>query len=323
LPKDRTAAAGAGRAGNPTASDHRARRGRQAPGPPRLGRPHPTTPHRPRSHDRAQQQERRAQLFVAETAIATTALSLCKQPYLLVAALLLVPAWKHRREIGWAIGAALAASAAFALAWAHWANAHYLAPDFLPPFLGGHPNYANVDVQPSAQIRYLRSHPFALARAIGRMVTDHGVSIAHDVFVQTSYWHVPGIVAVLTVCGLVAAVAFDAGRLPGGAAMRVLGWAVVVVIVCVSLLLAYVGWNALRAPRIDGYQGRYLFVVVAIAALVAAPDGWRRMRGSEPRRDGSAAAASRARGAVVAALAGWSAALLALVELGLAWHAYR
>ena len=130
--------------------------------------------------------------LLIETVLATLALSLSKQPYFLAAALLLVPAWRHRRSIGAAIIGALAVSSVLALSWAHWANDHYLAPNFLPPRFGSERNYANNNVQPSAQTTYLRSHPFAFVRAVGRMITDHGVSIAHDVVAQTSFWRVPG-----------------------------------------------------------------------------------------------------------------------------------
>ena len=197
-----------------------------------------------------------------ETVLATVGLALCKQPYILAAGLLLLPAWRHRRQIGAAIVATFAVSGVLALAWAHWANDHYLAPDFLPPSLGGHANYANNNVQPKDQLAYLRGHPFAFAGAVGRMITNHGGSIAHDLVAQVSYWHVPGLIAILAGCVLVVVVVVDAGRLPGGAAMRVLGLVLAAFTVLVSLFLAYVGWNAVRAPRIDGYQGRYLLVVL-------------------------------------------------------------
>jgi uncharacterized membrane protein len=246
--------------------------------------------------------------LLIETVLATLALSLSKQPYVLAAALLLLPAWRHRRAIGGAIVGALAVGGVLVLSWAHWANDHYLAPNFLPPRFGTERNYANNNVQPSAQTSYLRSHPFAFVRAVGRMITDHGVSIAHDVVAQTSFWRVPGVIAVLIALGVLAIVVIDAAPLAGGNPMRAVALGLAAFTTVVSLVLAYIGWNSLRAPRIDGFQGRYLLLVFALIALVIRPDGK-----GPPRFDVQRAGLW---------LAGWSAVLLLAVEIGLAWHSY-
>jgi uncharacterized membrane protein len=258
--------------------------------------------------------------LLIETALVTVALALSKQPYFLAAALLLLPAWKHRRSIAVAIGAILTVSGALALAWARWANAHYLAPDFLPPSLGGHANYANNNVQPTAQVKYLRGHPFAFFGAVWRMITDYGPSIAHDLVAQTSFWHVPTLIAALIACGVVGIVVVEWGPLAGGRVMRAAALALAAVMVVVSLLLAYVGWNALRAPRLDGYQGRYLLLVLAIVALALLPD-----RAMQPENSSRSSIASRVRvhrDAIALGLVGWMAVMLLAVELGLAWHSY-
>ncbi len=264
--------------------------------------------------------------LLLETMLATVALALCKQPYILAAGLLLLPAWRHRRQIGAAIVATFAVGGTLALIWTHWANDHYLAPDFLPPSLGGHANYANNNVQPKDQLAYLRSHPFAFAGAVGRMITGHGASIAHDLVAQVSYWHVPGLIAVLAGCVLIAGVVLDAGPLAGGGAMRILGLALAAVTVLVSLFLAYVGWNAVRAPRIDGYQGRYLLVVLAIIGVVIMPDRMTRARGGlgdDAPVSGRVLTTGGDRiGSVALVLIGCSAALLLAIEVGLALHSY-
>jgi uncharacterized membrane protein len=253
--------------------------------------------------------------MLIETILATIGLALCKQPYLLAAALLVFPAWRHRHQIGAALGPTVIAGGAIALAWTRWANDNYLAPNFLPPTLGGQANYANNNVQPPEQLDYLRGHPFAFTGAIWRMVTDHGVKIAHDLTAQVSYWHTPGVIAVLVGAGLAAAVLLDAGPLPGGRALRALALALASAAVVASLFLAYVGWNALRAPRIDGYQGRYLIVMLALVALVLVPDpSTRSMRALETVR---ARVGTRTNW-----LVGWSALMLLLVEIGILRHSY-
>ena len=265
--------------------------------------------------------------LVIETVLATVALALCKQPYILAAGLLLLPAWRHRRQIGAVIVATFVVSGSVALVWTHWANDHYLAPDFLPPVLGGHANYANNNVQPKDQLAYLRGHPFAFAGAVGRMIADHGASIAHDMFVQVSYWHVPGLIAVLAAVALVAIVVVDAGRLPGGAAMRILGLVLAAATVVISLFLAYVGWNAVRAPRIDGYQGRYLVVVLTLVALLAMPyRAASRVRPHDPgdgRSTGMLVSREGRIDTIALVVVACTGALLLVIVIGLGWHAYR
>jgi uncharacterized membrane protein len=249
--------------------------------------------------------------LLVETAIVTLALALSKQPYFLAAALLLVPAWRHRHAIAGVIVGALAIGGGLALAWTHWANDHYLAPNFLPPSLGGHANYANNDVDTPKQIAYLKGDPFAFVRAVGRTVGFHGVSILHDTFAQIAFWHVPGWIAFLVAAGVIAIVVLDTAPLAGGRPMRVLALSLAAFTLVVSLFLAYVGWNALHAPRIDGFQGRYLAVVVAMVALV--------IRGAR----GKAWLDARFRLERVGTwLAVWSALMLLCVEIGLAWHSY-
>jgi hypothetical protein len=146
------------------------------------------------------------------------------------------------------------------------------------------------------------------------MVTDHGVSIAHELTAQVSYWHAPGLIALLVGAGVVAATVLDAGPLPGGRAMRAFALLLAAAAVVASLVLAYVGWNALRAPRIDGYQGRYLLVMLALVALVLVP---------APSAASGALATIRARvGSRVSWLAAWSALMLLAVEIGIFWRAY-
>jgi hypothetical protein len=130
-----------------------------------------------------------------------------------------------------------------------------------------------------------------------------------------SYWHAPGVIAVLVGAGVVAAVLLDAGPLPGGRALRALALALASAAVVASLFLAYVGWNALRAPRIDGYQGRYLIVMLALCALVLVPDtATRSMRALETVRVRV--------GTRTNWLVGWSALMLLLVEIGIFRHSY-
>jgi uncharacterized membrane protein len=253
--------------------------------------------------------------LLIEACLATIALALCKQPYLLAAALLVVPAWRHRRQIGAWLAATVAVGGVVALAWTRWANDHYIAPDFLPPSLGGHANYANNNVQPPEQLAYLRGHPFAFTGAVWRMLTEHGGKIAGELTAQVSYWHTPGLIAVLVGAGVVAAVLLDTGPIPGGRVMRALALGLAFAGLVASLFLAYVGWNALRAPRIDGYQGRYLVVMLALAALALVP-------GSAARPMRTLDSVRTRVGGRTGVLVAWSALMLLAVEVGILWHSY-
>ncbi len=259
--------------------------------------------------------------LVIETVLATLALALSKEPYLLAAALLVLPLWRHRRALGAKLGGALAASGVIALAWTRWANDHYLPPNFLPASIGGHVNYANRDVQTSAQLRYVEHHPLAFPRAVGRMIADYGGSIAHDLVAQTSLWRVPTVIAVLIACGVGAVVALDARPVAGGRAMRALALGVAALMTIVSLFLAYIGWNALRAPRLDGFQGRYLLPMLGIVLLVVLPD--RTIQIGAGKIDAGKIAAGPRELLLARITTGWSTLMLVLVEIGLVWHLYR
>jgi hypothetical protein len=84
-------------------------------------------------------------------------------------------------------------------------------------------------------------------------------------------------VVVLVACALVVSPV----PLPGGRSMRLLGLGVAGGLFVSLLFLAYVGWNAVAAPRIDAFQGRYLLPVVAVLVVVATPALTARSRADE------------------------------------------
>lgn len=238
---------------------------------------------------------------LAECAVATVALALAKQPYVLVAALLVVPAWRHRGRVGAALGAALASAAALATAWSVWAAARHVPQDFAPAYLDRSGNYAYRNVDPGAQFEFVRAHPWSFLAAIGRTIGHAGDEIGHDLFAQTTWWRVPWPLVVVAAAAVVALALLDATPVPARA-MRASAAAVAAVLTVVIFFLAYSGWNAVEAPRIDAFQGRYLFPALAVALVIAVPGRWARR--STAHRLGPV-------------VAGGLAGLLALVELGL------
>jgi uncharacterized membrane protein len=108
---------------------------------------------------------------------------------------------------------------------------------------------------------------------------------------------------VLLVLVLVAgAFAISPTPLSGGRGLRILGGAIALGLFVAVFYLAYAGWNAVGAPRIDEFQGRYLLPVVALITLVCVPGVPRAVRVS--KQQGPAATGAILAGC--AALAIWT-----------------
>ena len=154
--------------------------------------------------------------LLVETVLATLALALCKQPYFLAAALLLLPAWRHRRSIG-VVDRQHAGARRRARARVDALGQRPLPRARLPAAVVRRPRRTTRTTtcsrRPSS--RTCSTTRSRSSGAVGRTVTDHGVSIVHDVMVQIAFWHVPGLIAFLVAFGLIAAVV-DRRRAPRG-----------------------------------------------------------------------------------------------------------
>ena len=207
---------------------------------------------------------------LGEVVAVLVALALAKPPYFLAAAFLLVPMWRHRGRVAAGLGGGLAAAGGLALAWNHWAQNHFvrLTGGVAPR---GFESYAFHNVEPKDQFGYVRSHPLRFLSTIGRTLARYPGDLVHGAFAQSPTWRPPGVMVLCVLVLLAAALAASPEPVAGGGLMRLLGAAVAVVLFVSLFLLAYVGWNAVAAPRIDAFQGRYLLPVVAVLAIVAAP----------------------------------------------------
>lgn len=244
--------------------------------------------------------------LLVECALAVGALALAKPPYVAVAVVLLVPALRHRGRVLVTLASTLVVAALLAGAWSAWAADRHVPQDFPPAYLDGSGNYAYRDVDPDAQFEYLRSHPFSLLSAIGHTVAREGDEIASDVVAQTAWWEVPWWLVVAAAAAVVALACFDAApRLDR--ALRITAGVLVAGLVLVVFLLAYSGWNAVGAPRVDAFQGRYLFPAFALALLICVPS-----------RFANRSTADR----LGPALVGGAAVLLTLLEIGVARFFY-
>ncbi len=233
------------------------------------------------------------------------------------AALLLLPAWRHRRSIG---AVARRRAGGRRRARARPGPAGRTTTTSRPTSCRHARRPPELREQQRADHRSRSTtcsgDPFAFVRAVGRTVTDHGVNIA-----RTTRWRrsrsgtCPGWIAFLVAFGVIAMVV-DRRRTPRGRAADGVDHALARgrSPSCVSLFLAYVGWNSVHAPRIDGFQGRYLAVRGRDDRLV--------IRGAPARRRGSRPASRLPIEPVACGSRAWSALMLLAVEIGLAWHSY-
>jgi uncharacterized membrane protein len=243
---------------------------------------------------------------LAEVAAVLVALALAKPPYLLVGVFLLLPLWRHRGRVALGLGAAAAAAMGFAVTWNLWAQHHYVPQNGLVS-KPGTAFYAFHDVVPRDQFGYVRSHPFSFLAAIGRTLAHYPGDLVEGAFTQSPSWQPPRAMVLGAVLLVVFALVASPVPLPGGRPMRLLGLGVAGALFVSLLFLAYVGWNAVAAPRIDAFQGRYLLPVVAVLAVVVTPPLTARSRTDE--------------GALGAILAG-SAMLALWVAVGMARFFY-
>lgn len=211
---------------------------------------------------------------LAEVAVVVTALGLSKPPYFLIAALFVPTLWKRRRSISSAarLGAALIPGAGAFLAWSAYSQSRFVPPVFAP--VPG--QYAYTGVDPSEQMRFVQSHPIDFLQAVGRTVSRTWQSLVHDAVAQVPHWSIAGWIAVAIALATIASIVWCAIPRRGGAHQThsagnaTMRWSLLgtaTVITGTIFLLAYTGWNQVGAPRIDAFQGRYLFVPIALIAL--------------------------------------------------------
>ena len=217
---------------------------------------------------------------IVEFAILVLALGLAKPPCILFSALILPALWKHRRtkSTRWLLIAPIPGIAAF-VAWSRYAQSIYLPPKF--GFGTGSYAYRGVDAD--EQLSQLLDHPWSLISIIARTVEKYWQSLLHDVVAQVPGWEpnatTKTLIAVCAYLAIFAAVlrpepsdyASTTDTSTRATSVNKLQ-AVTALLVCTGttiaiFVLAYTGWNQVGAPRIDAFQGRYLYPPFAIAML--------------------------------------------------------
>jgi uncharacterized membrane protein len=237
---------------------------------------------------------------LAEIAIATVALGLSKPPYILFAVAFAIPFRRHGRAVARALAASVGAGFAATAAWGAYASSVYVAPHFPNP--GRDPFLVFTHVDPHRQETLVLHRPWTFLQTIQRTLAFSWHDFLRDVVAQAplvALW--PWIV----VAGLAILAASTA--LPVTAPLAVLRWRSRVLLLGIALAtfvalmaLAYVGWNAVGAPRISAFQGRYLVPIVPLL-LVTLPVPTRRARAD----DGGGVEAVLAASSMLLLVAAW------------------
>jgi uncharacterized membrane protein len=249
---------------------------------------------------------------LVETVIATIALGFAKPPYILFALALAIPWRRHRGRVGRTLAAAVVAGFLATASWGAYASRVYVAPrlpsGFAPFGIGRFTAFTHVD--PRTQERFVLHHPWFFARAIGRTISSFGPDLAREALTQVPLWRLP-VLAIVVAVVIVIASRFVADAQPD----TILGWRSRALLTAIGaatffalMVLAYVGWNAVRSPRIEAFQGRYLLPLVPLVLIAL------------PSRKAPASDSWRAR--VTLTVAAASALLLAFVWFGLRSHFY-
>ncbi len=216
---------------------------------------------------------RRALLEVGAVGVA---LGLSKPPYIVFALLFLPAVVRHRDALlGRLLPLVLLPGVALFAWWSHYAQSVWLPPPPNPYAAAGVGGTAYVHVNQSKQFQFVEHHVGYFLRTIATTLGGSWTKLFHDAVAQVPAWStsaaVSVVVALLTYGALVAAL-FATRERPTADGDR--QWLQVAVIAAVTLgtllvlfLLAYAGWNAVEAPRIDAFQGRYLAPVLALGAI--------------------------------------------------------
>jgi uncharacterized membrane protein len=205
---------------------------------------------------------------LVEVAIATVALGFTKPPYILFALLFAIPWRRHGGTVARALLAVVVAGFAASAVWSVYASHSYVAPNFPNPTHDPFAAYTHVD--PQRQEHLVAHHPLRFLHTIERTLSLHWHNFLHDGIAQTPLNPVPPWVVVIGVVIVLAAAIVPLAEPPSLLRWRARAFVVAIALLTFAALmvLAYAGWNAVGAPSITAFQGRYLVPLLPLALVV-------------------------------------------------------
>jgi uncharacterized membrane protein len=210
---------------------------------------------------------------LGEIAAACALLALAKPPYIAFALVLLIPAWRHRARLLRPLLAICITAFVLAGLWAIYQAGHSLPQDDPHRWLG-HFRYAFHDLNVGAQSRFVITHPFSFLVIIGRTFVRLGGSFPRDLLGRMSLYILPPLLvtgSALVIGG--STLVDDPHSVRKGLRVAERAWLAAVTggIALSVFFIAYVNWNAYRAPIVDAFNARYLLPLLPPVALAVLP----------------------------------------------------
>lgn len=216
----------------------------------------------------------RTRQCLLEVGAAIVLLALAKPPYVLLAGLLLVPAWRHRGRVAAAVGGILGFGALLALGWGSYQSGHSLAQDTPHLFLDSSADtYAFHHIEIHRQTVLILTQPWVFLAALGRTLDHAGLSTLQQLFGRLATYQMPWWMVLVALAALLGSVVVNE-RPPVGNLDRSVRLALLAGIAVVFLAIyaiAYTNWNAFHAPLIEEVPTRYFLPLLPLLLIAVLP----------------------------------------------------
>ena len=197
---------------------------------------------------------------LVEVGIAVCLLALAKPPYIVLAGLLLIPAWRQRGRLAASLGGILGVGAVLATAWGSYQGGHSLPQDTPKLFLDQSSvryEFHHIDIHHQTQL--IVTQPWFFLGALARTLGHAGVGTFTNLFGLMATYQEPWWIVLLAIVTLLSSIAVnESGTLLHlDRASRV--WLLVAtsVVFLAIYAIAYTNWNAYHSPVINVVPDRY------------------------------------------------------------------
>ena len=138
-----------------------------------------------------------------------------------------------------------------------------------------------VEVDPAAQLQFIVGHPFHFFQIMGASLRDYGYDFWRQMIGVFGWLNLPlpiGILLGVMLSLVVTLCVSDPRGLRLAPPIRVFFLGLASLILVLTAAVVYLAWNAVGAPRIEGWQGRYALPVLPLLATALANERLRRAR---------------------------------------------